>query len=351
MRAAGRLVRTALAGFLLTGAIVLTSDALAGSPPDAATPDETQRAQEQYEAGVAHFKARRFGQAAEAFKRSYDIVSSPNSHMMYARSLQSHGDPYRAYEEMALAAAEARALADRLPRYAATAKKTEAERAKLAKKVSILELRVSGPSDEVTVFVGPRQVARSRWSAVAVAAGSVDVVARLPGGRRVWRLIEAKLGETHVVEIDLSTATEDAQPTPAAAPAAPSAASSAPTPQSAPEPTEDTSTVPLRPFAYAAGGLGAAGILTFAIAGTMSRSTFSSLEDDCPNNRCPEGSQSDIDRGKSQQTIANVGLVVGVLGLAGGATLYVLDLRNRERQGTALRLGATPGSVRLEGRF
>ena len=105
-----------------------------------------------------------------------------------------------------------------------------------------------------------------------------------------------------------------------------------------------------RTWAYIAGGVGAAGIVTFGVFGAMNRSKFNSLEDDCPNSVCLTDRSDDIDAGKRYQTIANVGLVVGVVGLGTGTVLYLLsDDKGREQPTT--QVGVGPGSVTLQGTF
>jgi hypothetical protein len=115
----------------------------------------------------------------------------------------------------------------------------------------------------------------------------------------------------------------------------------------------DSSGVPLRTWAYVAGGVGVAGLATFGIFGAMSNSAYNSLDSSCPNHACPPGKQSDVDAGKRDQTIANVGLVVGVVGLGAGVTLFIVSGHGKqEKAGSeAMRVAVGPGSVGVDGRF
>jgi len=81
----------------------------------------------------------------------------------------------------------------------------------------------------------------------------------------------------------------------------------------------------MRTWAYIAGGVGVAGIATFAIFGAMSNSKNSKLQDNCTNNVCPADLKDDRDAGKRYQTIANIGLAVGIVGLGAGTALYLLS--------------------------
>jgi hypothetical protein len=91
----------------------------------------------------------------------------------------------------------------------------------------------------------------------------------------------------------------------------------------------------LRPYAYAAWAVGAVGLGTFAILGTIGRSDKEALKDDCPNvtddptavrdgvcaQQAFDDRQSSIDR---TFAFADVGLVAGLIGLAGGTALFFL---------------------------
>jgi hypothetical protein len=63
--------------------------------------------------------------------------------------------------------------------------------------------------------------------------------------------------------------------------------------------------------AYAAGGLAVVGLASFGTFGLASESTYRDLEERC-GPRCAPSDRADADRGRAFQTIANVGLVVGL---------------------------------------
>lgn len=345
MRAArcvlGRLSCSSLCLALLTAAAPAGAEGVA---PHLADPQQKQNAQAAYEQGVAHFKEREFSEAAEAFGRSYGIVASPNSHLMFARALREAGRLREAYEELALAQAEAGRLAETAPRYGATAESAEAEMLELRKRVAVLRLRLAGGGPDATIDVGDRTVPRGRWAAVAVEPGAVDVVARRPGGQRDWKQVTAQLGKVVTVDLDLRPP-EDRERVGAAQPKAADRGSSTAGVVDVGEQSESES---LMPWVWVAGGVGAAGIATFAIAGSMSRSTFSDLDGDCPNKQCPPGREGDIDKGKREQTIANVGLLIGLVGAGAAATFYFIET---SREGPRVGVGVGPGSVSLAGAF
>lgn len=331
--------------------LLVPTPALAtGANPESASPAEKSRAQTRYEQGVKEYKAGDYSHAAQAFQASYQVVASPNSHMMFARALREAGEYGRAYEEFALTQDEAGKLAVKLPRYATAAESAEAEKKSVLKKVAAISVELQGDPSAVTLYVGSREVPHARWHAIAVKPGSVDVTARVTGGRRAWRTVTASVGKVTRVKFDVSNDMMDN----AGAPLPPPVHHAAAPGTSGPGDTGTGRKHALRPYTYIAGGVGVAGLATFAIAGAMSHSTYSHLDATCKAHVCSPAQAGDIDKGKTQQTIANVGLGVGIVGLGAGVALFVIDLKQSSpRQDTAkeLELSAGPGSVAVGGTF
>src|SRR5262245_59449258 len=88
-----------------------------GAAPNSASAEAQLKAQQVYEQGVLHFKAGRHADAAQSFKASYEIVASPNSHLMFARALRDSGELEAAFEELGATQKEASELAAKLPKY------------------------------------------------------------------------------------------------------------------------------------------------------------------------------------------------------------------------------------------
>ena len=128
--------------------------------------------------------------------------------------------------------------------------------------------------------------------------------------------------------------------------------SAAPQPCSppAPPPPEGHRPSPLRLGAYAAGGVGVVGLAVFTIGGLAAHSTYNDLGSACHDGPCPADKQGEISSGKTQQTIANVGLVFGVAGVAAGATLFVLSLPKGAATSSA-SLVASPGWIGVDARW
>ena len=176
-----------------------------------------------------------------------------------------------------------------------------------------------------------------------VTPGNVVIVATLPDGRTVKREVSVAAGGTEQVELD--AAKQEVSPPASKPEAQPAQATPAPA-------TKAKKSGSLRPYAYVAGAVGVAGLATFAVAGLMNKSKYDDLKSNCPDGHCGPGKQDDIDGGRRLQTIANIGLVVGVVGIGAGTTLFLLsgDAPNTERTAT-VRVRVSPGFASVSGSF
>lgn len=282
----------------------------AGVAPSAANAEQLEAAQQLFLQGRTELDAGRPQQALELFRASYETVASPNSHLFVARCLAQLGDVAGAYREYALVIDEARQAAALDAKYAPTQTAAEAEQAELRSKLGFVTVRLQGlgPGTEVRVAgttLTPTEVA----APVPVNPGVVEVSAG-----EATQLVMVAPGEQKEVVL-----------TPPAPVVAPIDA----------EPVEDTDDAErarkrMRTAAYISGGVGAAGLVTFAVAGSMARSQYATLRDECAG-PCPQR-QSEIDAGRRSQTVANVGLAIGAAGVATGVVLYFLSQPKSEAE-------------------
>jgi hypothetical protein len=110
----------------------------------------------------------------------------------------------------------------------------------------------------------------------------------------------------------------------ALAPAAAEEAPVAAAPTDADKPASSSNGT-LRTAAFVSAGVGVVGLGLFTVFGIMTNSAYSSLKDECGGGACPPSKKSDVDSAKTKQTVANVGLVVGGVGIGAGVVLYVLS--------------------------
>ena len=179
----------------------------------------------------------------------------------------------------------------------------------------------------VVVKIDGQIVARGlSGEAVALDPGSHELVVESPGQVPVMRTIMAQQGvQKRAIEIEFASL------------APPASTEADPGPESASN---------LRPYAFAAWGAGAVGLGVFAVLGTLGRAEEDSLRQDCPlldttpetvePGACPsdeiESRKSDYE---SKFVAADVGLVVGIAGVATGTVLYMLSLDDSSQGGAA----------------
>jgi hypothetical protein len=323
--------------------------AAAGVAPNDATPAQKKQATDRFAAGKQALEAKNWEKATLELRASLEVVDSPNARLVLARTLRDSGNTGEAWAEYGLVIESATKLAANEPRYAQTSDAATSERAELEPKLAFVTVAVANASAGATLKVGGRAVPARDWIApVVVPAGAVDVVLSGADGKELARqTVSATVGQKTAVSLD-------AQPPPPPRPAG-----------KAPLDTDDKDkqdevrnqavVVPppssgsrLRPYAYIAGGVGIAGFATFGIFGLMDKSTYGDLQNACPHNVCPPGKQGEVDSGRTQQTVANVGLVVGAVGLAGGATLFLLSPAKASASPSA-RLIVGPGYLGVGG--
>lgn len=104
-------------------------------------------------------------------------------------------------------------------------------------------------------------------------------------------------------------------------------------------------------LAWAAFGVGGAGLTLGVIAGLVAGGKHSTLAGECDNaaGTCPPTHANDLDSFHSWRTISTVGYVVGALGVAGGAVLWLTTPKVRKATATGVWLG--PASAGIAGRF
>jgi hypothetical protein len=311
-----------------------------GVPPAAATPLQREQAQSRFLRGKDLMDKRQYSEALVEFRASHDIVSSPNTRLEIARDLRASGQLVAAYAEYGRAAVEAKELASEDDRYRRAYEAASAERAELEPQLAFVSLEVSNASEETRISIGDEELRQAAWGEPApLAAGSTAIVVRTPGHQPITRTVKVAAGDRVSVAIDAQEAL-----------AAPAEGAVAPEPAPIPPQRRDTTGGALRATAYVAAGLGVLGLATFAVGGLMARGTYDDLQRSCGSGPCPTSKMSEVDRGRTEQTIANVGLAVGIVGVAAGVTLFVVSLpKSAPAQGLAIV--GVPGGIGLRGAF
>jgi hypothetical protein len=304
----------ALATLTLAYALLLAPAArAAGVLPEEATPVQREQAQSRFLRGKELLAKKDFAGALGEFRASQEIVASPNTRLQIARSLLGQGKTVAAYVEFGRTAVEAKELLAQDTRYQRAYDAANAERAELEPRLGFVSMQIENPSDGTTVTVAGEPVQRAAWPEPApVIEGDTTVVVQTPGHAPVERTVSVKAGQKFSLTVDAQSGAADA--TQVAGPSSPG------------QGAHSDGMSPLRLGAYVAGGVGVLGLATFAVFGAMASSTYGDLNGACGGGPCPASKSGEISSGKTDETLANIGLVVGALGVGAGATLFVLSM-------------------------
>ncbi|MEJ7729586.1 MAG: hypothetical protein WKG00_10245 [Polyangiaceae bacterium] len=271
------------------------------------------------------------GNAAEALRAaraSLERLDSPNTSLLAAHALRLLGRRVEAVStyERVLVQATAQVRAGET-RFVPTLADAGRWKALLESELGRLRVDIAGAPEGVRVSLdgAPLEVTRDTSGAARAQAwhepgrGHVRVVAA-----REDRLIDTTFSAAAVsaVHVDLR-----APPMAAAPPAAPPADG-------------------VRTAAWVSFGVGAAGVITFAVFGAMAASTWDDLEACTPG--CAQSRRDEVDRGRRDQTIANVSLVTaGAAVLVGLGLLGASTLRASPGGAAAGAARTAPGSARI----
>jgi hypothetical protein len=321
-------LRSLLIACALAAALAIPSAVrAAGNSPVDATAEQKKEATAHFTAGKQALEAMDYDLAAAELRASLAIVDSPNAHLELARALRDSGKLGDSWIEFGRAAETATRLAPKEDRYLKTADAAAGERRDIEGKLALVAITVAHAPADATVTVGGRLIPPEDWNApMVVPLGAIDVVLADGGGAELARrTVNTSLGQTTPVSLDGSSAAASHAKVDRADDSDKSAADEG-QPAQLPEPiAPQPIRSKLRPFAYVAAGVGVAGLATFTVVGLMANSTYDDLKSACPHG-CPPDKRSEIDKGIMQQTVANVGLGVGLVGLAAGATMFFLSM-------------------------
>lgn len=343
---------------LLGVAAVLSSQpelahAQANSPISA---QDRQQAIGHYRKGRQLFAVRKYQQALEQFDKALALMPSPNTELVRAHTLRELG---RKTEAMASYEAVMKEASDRVglgqTRYQPALDDATRWRKRLRPELAELNVVVRNAPGEVTVQVDGDLLAVEPPSGVEALIrahawrqpGAATVTVSSGDAAAQSREVELVAGKAEEVEFEL------ASPEPEAGAGAPAESAPAPPP---PPGAESEFAAPPVP-AWIAAGVGVVGFGLFAVFGALSSSTASDLDECAP--QCPDSLREDADAGKTQQTVANVGLIVGATGMVAAGTIWLVDALTAESPAeegdgpdeTEPEVALGVGSVWLRGRF
>jgi hypothetical protein len=302
---------------------------------------QTAKATRAYKAGVKALLAGKRDAALAKFRESYGIVASPNSRHMIMRVQFEAGRDVEAYFEALATIKEADVAAEKSAKYKKTAAAARTELEAVKAKLALVTVAVSDAPEGSTLTVGGQEIPSVEWG---------NELVFLPGDLEVVLQTEAGT-ETKTVTLEAgSTTTVDIAP---------------PEPKPADKPVDDEPVddedggegVDKLTLAIISGGVGVAGMVSFAIFGSMSSSKHDVLQENCNSTEmtCDSQYEEDADTGGTYQVVANVSAIVGGVGLAAGVGFVLWHVMDAPDEGadTALRprISIGPGSVSVSGSF
>ncbi len=301
-------LRRAVLAAIFLGSSLSTPVALAQAPAGTEpSPAATEDATVVFTRAAKLYRERHYDQALPLFESLVERTNSPNARLYVGHCLVKLGRPVEAYRAFSRVLGNSTALRD--DKYDPTREAARQELYALEQRVAKL---VVAPAEApgLRIQVDGQPLAPEWYGAAyAVEPGEHRVQGEADGFEPASRSATLAAGETQTVSLVL---------TPRAAEPAP--ASSGPAPVSAAAPSRS----PLRVAGWVAIGVGATGLAVFTIAGLSAKGVHDNLEADCGSAPCSDaGHRDDAARGKTLQTVANVGLVAGLLGAAGGAALLL----------------------------
>ncbi len=264
-------------------------------------------AQQRFVRGLAFYEAHEFQSALTELRASVALFDSPNTRLYLARCLRELGRVDEAvphYEWTITAAAD---RAEREPRYAATRDAARRELALVEPQVGRLTITItpSEPPAGAHLRVGPREVPiATLGAALVVLPGTVEVALEAPG-------FETARGSARIAPGQQASLALTLAPQPVSHP-----------PQETPRRAGGSGLIAPGIVLLGLGAVGAAGFIAFGI---LDANLYQSSVMRCaPTTVCPNSEIGTIDTGRNYQILANVGLGVGIGGIAVGTVLLIV---------------------------
>lgn len=276
----------------------------------AATPAEDVRdeAKRLFLQGSAAFSSHRYAEALEMLQASFKLVRSPNSGLLIARCLRELNRPVDALEMYDAVAADAyRRVADGDTKYAQTATAAANEGSAVRATLGTIRVRIAGPTKDLRLEIdGLRTppISPAGEAIILHPPGEVTVRLNSPVGLDQSQVATVVRGGTVRMEFVAPESTRDPSPRET------NSKSSADHSHVGPPPSWTF------PAALVAGGVAAVGTGVFVGFGLRSQSIYDKLETRCSTAGCGPNDRELADEGASSQTVANVGLAIGIVGAA-----------------------------------
>ena len=280
--------------------------------------DSAARAQVPYERGVVLYDQDHFEEAMAKFRESLAAYPSPNPGLYIARCLRELNRPLEALTEYEQTVQLATERARTEARYARTRDAAVEELREIQTHVGHVRLDPTHIPADAHVRLGEREIERAALDRpIAVMPGTLAVRVEAPGFQPASSDVEVAAG----IEVRLD-----------------------------PQLVSDRATGGgLRTASYIALGAGVVGFIGAGIFGIAANNQYQRLLTQCSAGPCPESLRGEVNTGRTLDTVTNVALAVGVVGVLAGVAMFVVSSR---RPGSRLvRLGFNGSSLLLSGEF
>lgn len=299
-----------------------------------------QEAVAKYKQGRALIEKKDYEAALRELTASYALLDSPNTLLLMAHAERELGREAKAaglYEQVVKDANDRVSKGE--VRFGKTVEDAQGWLDRLSERLGKItvtvvqasagtKLRIDGEAVETPEASGDTVKIESLWWK----AGTVRVEATDAAGRSETVTVDVPAGGVATTSIDLGDVGEDEK---ALAPVASTTLD-----------TDDMRGKSIPTASWITGGVGVAGLAVFAIFGSSAKSKASDLDACSP--RCPESERDVADAGKRDQTIANIGLAVGGVGLLSAAGFYIFQ---PDPKSESVDVAIVPNGVLVRGTF
>jgi hypothetical protein len=288
--------------------LLLTASPLLAAEPQPAAVD--QQAAAKFRSALQRFDAGEFADALPLFQEAYGASHSPNARLYIARCLVELGRDVEAHAEFSGVVADT--TQNRDPRYDKTREAAQTELGVVALRVSKLVITLPDNPPGLAVSLDGEVVPNEQLgSSIVTKPGRHELSATATGMKDSSRRVDVAAGQSKTIMLALSPVATKEEP----------AATASSSPKSG-------GLGSVRTAGLVTAGVGVVALGVFAVTGSMAKSQYDSVKDACGGERCTDDKYgSDIDRGKSLQTVANVSLIVGGLALVAGGSLFLFGPR------------------------
>jgi hypothetical protein len=282
-----------------------------------------------FDAGQTLYDQRKFADALVLFRTALKASGSPNAQLMIARCLVKLGALAEAYDELQATMRVAAALAPDSPKYARTRDAAATEIAALERVVGRLSIVAQDLGADAVVTLNGTLVPPARLgSPFVVDPGDEIVELTRPGVEAQKHAVRVEAGETKTVTLRALASSRAAD----APPPAPAPASGG-----------------VRVAGFFVAGVGLAGAIVLAVAAPLAQSKYSTLERACGDVRCVDPKYAAVVAdGRTADTVAAVGLTVGVVGLLSGGMMIALGGPSAAPARATLSVSPTSAQLRYQ---